>query len=314
MFVCAPWGAVGEFAASRYGVITRKQAAAIGLNRNVVARYLQSGHLREPLSGVLVINGAPSTWHQTLLVATLGSNAAGVAGFRSAAALHRFDGYSQNEIEIVLPSSRREVDKVARVFQSRVTQSQITDVDGIRCTNIARTLIDIASVDPPVLVAQAFESAWRNGVSLTWIRQVAESLRGRGQRGPKQILILLDQADAHSRPTESALELRLERILNGVPGLARQHKLLDEKGVFVARVDFAIPSARIAIEAHSRRFHFGPGAVARDEEREHAIKMAGWDVHYFGHESMKAPNAVRAKVADALRRANSTPLSTVTVR
>jgi very-short-patch-repair endonuclease len=305
MFVCAHWGAVGEFAASRYGVITRKQAAAIGLTPKVVTRRVKAGYLREPTPGVLTVAGSEESWHQRMLVATLASGGIGVAGFRSAAALHRLDGYSHGPVELLLPTARRNAALIATVHRASFSPDDVATVDGIRCTNIARTLIDIASVDRPERVAQAFESAWRNGVSLAWLRHTAESLQGHGQRGARLIIQLLDGADAHRRPSESVLELRLERILKDVPGLVRQHSVVTNGGSFVARVDFAIPGARIAVEAHSRRFHFGPGAVAADEAREHALKSAGWDVYYFGQQSMKAPARVRAAVVAAIsRRAN----------
>ena len=79
------------------------------------------------------------------------------------------------------------------------------------------------------------------------------------------IFNLINQAEAHGRPTESAFEARVARYLQGIDGLVRQHQIFDLTGAFVARVDFAVPAARLAIEAHSRQFHFWPGAVSRDE-------------------------------------------------
>ena len=111
MFVCAHWGAVGEFAASRHGALTRSQAADLGLSRKVIGRLKGSGHLAEPLPGVLV-----------------GS---------------------------------------AQQYRAVVDACDIVELDGITCTNIARTLADLGSVDPADKVRVAFESAWRRGVSLT---------------------------------------------------------------------------------------------------------------------------------------------------
>ena len=296
MFVCAPWGAVGEFAASRHGVITRKQAASLGFSRNLVARHLSLGYLREPTSGVLVVVGSAGSWHQQLMVATLGSNAAGVVGFRSGAALAGLDGYRAGPVEIVVPSARSLLAKIAVVHRGPLPPQDICTVGGIRCTTIARTLVDIASVDPLDVVQQAFESAWRRGTSLAWIRQTAERLHDRGQRGSRTILDLLDLANHHQQPTESALELRLERSLRTVPGLVRQHQVVDHTGKLVARVDFAVPQVRLAIEAHSREFHFGPTAVNRDEQREHRLVKNGWHVLYFGADSLNSPETVRNTV------------------
>jgi very-short-patch-repair endonuclease len=103
---------------------------------------------------------------------------------------------------------------------------------------------------------------------------------------------LLEDADAASRPTESVLELRLEKIIGQLPGLVRQHEVFDRDGAFIARVDFAIPSHKIAIEAHSRRYHFGRGAVSDDARREAALHAEGWIVRYVTARDLGEPKAL----------------------
>jgi very-short-patch-repair endonuclease len=296
MFVCAQWGAVGEFAASRHGVLTRKQAAAAGLSRNVIARLIRTGHLSEPISNVLVVRGSVDTWHQRLTVATLASNGVPVAAFRSAAALHEFDGYRPGPVEVLVPTARPILTEVAIVHRGQLDVLDVDEVDGVRCTGIPRTLVNIAAVDPIQSVRRAFESVWRRGISLIWIEQTIDRLDPPGQRGIGVVRDLIQQAKDLQRPTESALELRLETCLQGIEGLVRQHQIFDSQGRFVARVDFAIPARLIAIEAHSRQFHFGQDAVSRDEIREHRLKALGWEVLYIGAKSMSAPVVVREHV------------------
>ena len=144
MVACSPFGPAGEFAASRHGTLLRSHAAIHGLTPKVVTRLLRDHVLTEPSPGVLVMVGSPCTWRQQLYVATLASKAAGVVAARSAAALHGIDGYTD-----------------------------IVVVDGIRTTNVARTLCDLGSVEPAARHRVAFEWAWRNGFSLTWMTQVA---------------------------------------------------------------------------------------------------------------------------------------------
>src|SRR4051794_15277094 len=103
MFACAHLGAVGEFAASRHGVITRTQAAALGIHRSVIARLKRDGHVVEPLPGVLVIVGSVATWRRSLMVATSASRGVGAAGFRASAQVHALDGYESNRVELLVP-------------------------------------------------------------------------------------------------------------------------------------------------------------------------------------------------------------------
>lgn len=299
MVACAPWGAAGEFAASRHGALTRSQAADNGISKRVLDRLLRDEAVDEPAPGVLVVRGAPMTWHQRLYVATQAWNGAAVAGFRSAAILHRLDGYERGPVEVLLPSGRRS--HLDGVIQHRGPMGpehsvDFTEVDGIRCTGIARTLCDLGSVDSRDRVAVAFESAWRNGCSLTWIRQTAERLHRPGQRGTGVLLRLLDGAEVSHTATESALEVRVERVLAGIPGLVRQFSVFDPTGRFVARTDFAIPELKIAIEAHSRRFHFGAERGDRDAGREAALQAEGWIVRYVTHSQARNAKTLRRSI------------------
>ena len=133
-------------------------------------------------------------------------------------------------------------------------------------------------------------------MSLLWLRETAERLHRPGQRGTRVLLQLLKEAERAKRPTESALEVRVERCLRGISGLVRQHEVHDNSGRFVARVDFAVPRVKLAIEAHSRQFHFDPGAVSDDETREHALTCQGWEVMYCGEQHTRAPERLRANV------------------
>ena len=283
MVACAPWGAAGEFAASRHGALTRSQAAERGISSRVVSRLLRDGVLGEPAPGVLVVRGTPPTWHQRLYVATLACKGAGAAGFRSAAGLGDFDGYGQGPLELLLPDGRHS--HLSDVIHHRGPMgpqhaNDFTQLAGIRCTGIARTLCDLGSVDPRDKVRTAFESVWRRGVCLVWLRETAERLHRPGQRGTGVLMSLLDEAVTHGTPTESALETFLENSLAGIPGLVRQHVIFDASRRFVARVDFAIPELKIAIEAHSRKYHFGPDHEDADADREARVQAEGWVIRY----------------------------------
>jgi very-short-patch-repair endonuclease len=299
MVACAPWGSAGEFAASHHGALTRSQAAENGLSSKDVRRLLRDGVLIEPAPGVLVVVGSVRSWQQEMYVATLASKGAGVAGFRSGAAIQGLDGYARESVELLLPGKRRILlpNLVCHHGPMGPEHSlDFTEVDGIRCTGVARTLCDLGSVDPKERVAMAFESAWRNGYSLTWMRQTAERLHRPGQRGTGVLMRLLDSAETRPTPTESALEVRVERALSGIPGVVRQFSIFDAKGRFIARTDFAIPELKIAIEAHSRRFHFGPENEQRDSQREALVQAEGWIVRYVTHAQTRNRRALRSSL------------------
>lgn len=299
------FGPLGELAAARHGAFTRAQAASVGITRTVIDRHVRLGHLVEPVPGVFVVVGTPDTWMQRLTVATLASNDVGVAGMRSAAALHRFDGYRAGPLEIIVPNTRRIALPGVVARRRTLGPDDVLDVEGIRCTGVARTLCDVAGIDPLGRVRVAFESVWRSGHSLTWLESTAERLNGPRMVGPKRILRLVDQARRHGAPTGSALEVAVEQALLGIPGMVRQHEVRRGDGSFVARVDFAVPALKIAIEAHSRQFHFGPTAESADADREAALQAEGWIVRYITNEQRRNRAALVRSVRqliDARRR------------
>jgi very-short-patch-repair endonuclease len=304
MVACAPWGAAGEFAASRHGALTRSQAAASGISSKVIQRLLRDRVLTEPVPGVLVVVGSVPSWQQSMYIATLASRSAGSGGFRSAAALQRLDSHDPGPLDLLLPG-RRKIDLPNLVQHygpmDGMHSVDFTEVDGIRCTGVARTLCDLGSIESGELVKMAFESAWRNGYSLTWMRQTAERLHRPGQRGTGVLMRLLDAAEKRTTSTESALEVRVERALAGVPGVVRQFSIFDPSGRFVARTDFAIPELKIAIEAHSRRFHFGQDREDDDAVREAKMQAEGWIVRYVtgaqARNTRALGNSVRALVS-----------------
>jgi hypothetical protein len=77
-----------------------------------------------------------------------------------------------------------------------------------------------------------------------------------------------------------------------IPPVVRQFAIHDDAGVFVARPDLAIPSLKIAIEAHSRKFHTGPAMEAFDERRDNRLTEIGWLTSYVGWADTSTPATV----------------------
>ena len=297
MVACSPFGPAGEFAASRHGAVTRSQAAENRLSSKVVRRLLRDRVLDEPVPGVLVVVGSPSTWQQQLYVATLASKRSGVGGTRAAAGLHVMDGYPAGPIELIMPGHRHIDLPDLIVRRAAVPEEDRVEVTDIACTGIARTLCDLGSIDPPEQVRIAFEWAWRAGHSLTWMEETATRLNDDRRRGPRLLLSLIAEARRRDRPTESALEVNVEDVIGSFPGLVRQHVICTHNGDFVARVDFAIPDLKIAIEAHSRKHHFGVAATASDGEREFALQAEGWIVRFVTDAHRRNPDGLRTSLA-----------------
>lgn len=129
------------------------------------------------------------------------------------------------------------------------------------------------------------------------MQQTATRLDVDRRRGPRLLLSLIADARRHDRPTDSVLEVKVEDVITSLPGLIRQHVIRTDNGQFVARVDFAIPELKIAIEAHSRKHHFGLAATAADEQREFALQAEGWIVRFVTDAHRHDPDGLRTSLA-----------------
>jgi hypothetical protein len=292
-----------DLAAERHGAFSRRQAADVGLERSAIRRLIDRGMLREPIPGVLVIAGAPTTWQQRLYAATLAARGEGLAVCRTAGRLLGVDGFGAREPEAD-DQLHVSVPRGARVTADGVRVSQTADsygpddrivIDHIPCATLARTVCDLAGLGRAPMV-RAFDHLQRRGHSPRWVEETALRLHVRGRAGIPAVLAealrRLDGPEVHGSWFERLVEecLRSPRL----PGLVRQHVIRDADDRFVCRTDFAFPWVRLAVEAHSRAFHTGPDAERIDERRESLAKLQGWEFEYVGwYHATRTPNEVR---------------------
>ena len=80
-----------------------------------------------------------------------------------------------------------------------------------------------------------------------------------------------------------------------------QYQIFDEEAL-IARVDFAYPELKIAIELDGYKYHHGKARWQRDLARRSALARLGWRVMHFSYEDLlKRPNEVIAAIRDVLR-------------
>ncbi|HWL45602.1 MAG TPA: type IV toxin-antitoxin system AbiEi family antitoxin domain-containing protein [Ilumatobacter sp.] len=299
------WGAVARLGATQHGAVTRAQAHSAGVSNRHIRRMLDSGVLGEPVAGVLVFAAAVPTVRQALWVAT---HSAG-GGFRAigsaAAWLQRVDGFvATPPIEVIGARGRRPPPLPGLVLRSGdVAAPDRREVDGIPWVGLARTICDIAGQFGRDVALKAIDDFERRGFSLQWLASTAERLHRPGQSGTGIVMRLL--AKRSDRPPDSWFERLVEACatIPGLPPWVRQHEVRSEAGNVVARVDLACVPLRLAVEAHSKRFHFGAAAETADQARDDDLATLGWDVRYVGwHAASRTPDEVARTIERVARR------------
>jgi very-short-patch-repair endonuclease len=176
-----------------------------------------------------------------------------------------------------------------------------------RQTTTARTLIDLASVLPADMLEEAVDDALaRNLVSPARLKWQLQKDAPRRRRGISMMRTILADRGLGAPIHESVLETRAGRILRnaGIEGLVPQYEIRDGHRL-VARVDFAIPDLRIAIEVDGYRWHAGRARWERDLARRNAIAAIGWQtIHLTSRDLAERAARVVAQVQaiEALRR------------
>ena len=79
-----------------------------------------------------------------------------------------------------------------------------------------------------------------------------------------------------------------------------QHRVLDRHGRFVARVDFAWPELKVAVE-YDGSWHAESGQFGRDRRRLNRLREAGWTIVFVTAADLHDPERLLAMIRSALR-------------
>ena len=175
-------------------------------------------------------------------------------------------------------------------------------IDQVPVTGIARTLVDVAGISAPSVLEDAIYGAIDRRL-VTWsnLQGLVDDLARRGRTGPAALRSIIDRNLEVAAP-ESKLESALDRLLRswGLPQPIRQYEVRAD-GLFVARLDFAYPVQRLAIETDGCSVHARRQAFERDHERRNRIRLAGWQLLIYTHAHVhRQPTMVRAQIEAAL--------------
>jgi very-short-patch-repair endonuclease len=270
---------LADCAEAQHGVFTRADAAKAGLKRHQI-EYRVTHAWISVHEGVYRLRGVPVTWKGALLAACWTAPQPAAVSHRSAAALYELPGGRSDLVEITCARWRRvRFDGLIVHERVRAEARDISDVDGIPVVCPELVVLELAGLRPvPTYVEAVVQAARRSRlISLASTRAVLERHARQGVRGVRVLRSVLDEWDPAQQPTESEMETRLLQALRGAGvDAVPQYEILDRNGVFVARVDAALPKERIAIEYDSMQEHSDEFQLARDARRRNRIVAAGW--------------------------------------
>lgn len=149
----------------------------------------------------------------------------------------------------------------------------------VRVSSAGRTLMELGACVDEESVEVALDDALRRRLtSYARIARCLDRLGGRGRRGSQTLRHLLEVRDVNNKPTGSARETKLLRVLRKgrLPTPVTQHALYRHDGSYIRRVDFAYLDVSLAIESDSYEFHSGRLALERDAVVANELAAIGW--------------------------------------
>ncbi len=184
-----------------------------------------------------------------------------------------------------------------RVHVSDLVDVDIQIVDGLRLAAPIRTAWDAATLTPPRTALATVDGLLRRNLLTKTELQGHLTLRA-GTWGVTRARPVFKLADGRSEsPAESWTRWLLHQA--GIPPAVPQFEVFDERGLFVARVDFGWPDRKIALE-YDGAYHADPLQQIKDRERVSALKSLGWTVIHMTASDLRDPERVLCELRRAL--------------
>ena len=287
-----------RIAASQRNLVTRKDLEGIGWSDTRTRDAVAAGWLRTLHPGVHLVGAAPTDWWQQLLAAVCAAGPDAMASHRAALVLWGLDGIGAAPVELSAPHDGNPRPKGCVLHRTRRIEP-VSVVDGIPVTSVERTLLEVGSVVPAVVVEKAFSSAWRrNLTSPGKCERYLEHHGGKGRRGTTRLREVVALYAGTERAAGSSGEVAFLRVLRaaGVEEPVRQFEVELPDGS-KAVIDFAWPRRRKLVEFVGLETHADSRAHAHDTLREDDILTAtGWQLRRF------APETLRTNPVEVARR------------
>jgi very-short-patch-repair endonuclease len=292
-----------SFAQSNGGVFSTQEAIALGLARTTLQRRVEEGIFVRVGKGMLALPGTATRADLAMRAALRLLN--GVVSHQSAARNHGFEAIPDSPPSITV--SHRSSYSFPDVVVHQATdllEEHVQEIDGMRVTTPARTLVDLAKVFGPKRLERVVEHALVTGkVDVEEFVDLVTALSRKGKRGMKKLHTIISERLIGTVVSDTELERVLYQLIDDA-ALPRPSRQFDAPWLkpMNGRVDFAYLEEKIVIEADSRRWHLVFDAFEVDKIRDNAAQIAGWIVLRITWRMIKEePSEVVRTIRDALQ-------------
>jgi very-short-patch-repair endonuclease len=272
---------VAALAADQHAVISLSELRDLGLKMSAIHKRTQAGSLYRVHHAVYSI--APPqllSRRGRYMAAVLACGPGAALSHRSAADLHGLRRTDRPGIDVTVPrrTSRRHVNVNVHT-STTLTPANVTTIDRIPCTTIARTLLDLGEVVSTRQVERALEQG--EMMEVVDARALDDQLRRNPKRAAaRKLRHALASLRPGAAPTENVFEetlLALCRRAN-LPEPERQVYINPDDGEPAIRADFAWREHKLIVETDGGQAHRTRRAFEFDRRRDQRLMALGWRV------------------------------------
>lgn len=269
---------IARLATEQHGVVALWQLIELGLDQSFVEWRVDIGRMHRVHQGVYAVGHPLLTPHGHRMAAVLACGSEAVLSHQSAAALWGLRESSRSRIDVTAPGRRGRIPEGIDAHRHGfLTPADRTSVDGIPCTSVSRTLLDLAAVVSYRELRYAVKQAEVEGLfDLTEMNELLG--RSRGRRGVARLRLAIALHDPREQLTRRELEERFFDLCRGSEMLLPEvNGPLVVNGISMMP-DFLWRDARLIVEADSRRVHGTATAFEEDRRRDQLLTAGGWTV------------------------------------
>ena len=297
-----------QIARRQHGVVTWAQS---GLTSSAWQRAVAAGTFDRVAPGVARLIGTADTPEQRIMIAVLAAGPSAMASHRSAAHLHGIPSVEPPPVDLIVPNRRWEprrnrgvdVSSQGNVGAHRPSDLRRTAphrIDGIPCTNILRTLVDLGAVAPHAVHGAVGHALTNDLATLPAVETALVEHAQRGRSGITALRRAIDDWSLDAKPADSVLEPAMKRLISRY----RLPPVEFHAHVGGREVDFRVIGTPIVIECDGWRYH---GRDRRQFERDRATDAEfaahGWIVLRFTYRRITTrPSEVARRIEQTIAR------------
>ncbi len=298
------WLAVSELAQRQWGVVARRQLAALGVSRHSADHWLRAGRLHRLHHGVYAVGHGVLRAEGHRLAAVLACGPGAVLSHRSAAAHWGLLRTDQTRIDVTAPRGRHGAPTI-RLHRTRSLDARDTTThQGIPTTTVHRTLLDVAAIARDGELERAVAQAERLRL---YDHRAIQATIATGQRAPRS-QGLREATSRTPRWTRNEWEAAFLTLLREA-GLPEPHtnEAFHAPGHGHCEPDYHWPEHRVIVELDGYETHGTRAAFHADRAKDAALTAHGHRVLRFTRDDHPALAINRLQAL--LPSAGSRPLS-----